>query len=53
MLLTSVTVTAAYGMTESQITDTLPPDNSLRQPGEGSCQFVSNVLGKVLDPSSK
>lgn len=40
-------------MIESEETDTLPPDNTLRKPGQSSCQLVSNIMGKVLDPSSK
>lgn len=52
-LLTSVTVTAVYSMSKSERADALPPDDTLGQPGEGSCQFVGNVLGKVLDPSSE
>lgn len=31
----------------------LPPDDTLGQPGERSCQFVSNVLREVLDSSSE
>lgn len=52
-LLTSVTVRAVYSMSQSERADALPPDDALGQPGEGSCQFVGNVLGKVLDPSSE
>lgn len=40
-------------MSESKKTDTVPPDDTLGQPGEGSGQFVSNILGEVLDPSPK
>lgn len=32
---------------------TLPPDDALRQPCQGAGQFVSDVLGKVLDSCSK
>lgn len=31
----------------------LPPDDTLWQTGQSSCQFVSNVLGEVLDSSAK
>lgn len=31
----------------------LPPDDTLGQSSQGSRQFVSDVMGKVLDPSTK
>lgn len=49
-------VNAAHtGHSESrwQRSVSLPPHNTLWQPGEGSCQFMSDVLGKVLDPGTE